>query len=514
MHWPNSRIFYDILAQSASPGFAIHAQSLLEAAEEQLARTTAQSNLLSPLPGHQQLVARIAALKYAVAPVRKLPADILLEIFRIVADDLLIPFYYINWYSNRHFRPAFRLASVCSYWRQLMSTAPRLWPTSMTLQFSRFGCSPQYLDVAKTLLQRSNPYSLDITVDGRGLNVEPSLALHVIFVAMNVASRWQRISMDCDIVPFLRAARTPGPLIHLTEINLHNLNWDETDEPSAFFLDAPKLTRVSLRTSHATKLLLPWSQLTKLQLEGVESPGFLAVLEQCISVVNLRLVGYICDEDVIAPSALSTIVSLVHLSNLKLSVTEDHCTFDPLFRHFTFPSLINLTLNAPGADDTPEIGESFPSFLARCSALSDLSISCFDMNETALSDILLNIPSLTSLTLAACFYCVDNAFFERLTYRPTDLVPPAPCLQRLHLDGVNDRYSQDVVLAMVCSRWWTDDALRLPAPRVARWQNIYICGRDPPEVVLSDAFKAAMAELRAEGLVFEVEEYEETHGDN
>ncbi|KAF7301099.1 hypothetical protein MIND_00673900 [Mycena indigotica] len=506
MHWPNSHIFYDILAQTASPGFAIHAQSQLEEAEQQLTQMTAQTDPLCQ--ASQQLVARIAALKYAVSPIRKLPADILLEIFSRVEDGHdWSRFHHLS--TNAHFRHVFRLASVCSYWRQLLLTAPRMWPTTVALQTSGFISFPQHFDVVNTLLQRSNPYLLNITVDGLRRDVGTYLHSLVISIAMNVAHRWRSLRMEFDFVPFLRHAQTPGPLIHLTEISLHGMDWNETDQPSAFFLDAPKLTRVLLRTSNTTKLLLPWSQLTKLHLEGVESPGFLAVLEQCISVVNLHLVGYICDEDAIATSALSATVSLVYLTHLQLSVTEDHCTFDPLFRHFTFPSLINLNLNPADAlaDDLLEfeIGDFFPSFLARCSALRNLTILSSNMNETALDDILRNIPSLTSLTLSACFNCVDDAFFERLTYRATDLVPPAPCLQRLHLESVTDRYSQDVVLAMVRSRWWTDDTL-LPTPRVARWERIYICGCFPPEVVLSDAFRAAMAELCSEGLVFEVKE--------
>ncbi|KAF7301097.1 hypothetical protein MIND_00673700 [Mycena indigotica] len=515
MHWPNSRIFYDILTQSASPGFEIHARALLEEAEHQLSLTNAQPDPLGHGHGqtHQQLVARIAALKYALSPVRRLPADILLEIFqRVVPLNNSPRFPY--WFSspNTHFDCVLRLGSVCSYWRQLIITAPRLWPTSMSLN----GYKPSsYVDITRRLLQHSNPHPVDITIVGCALRLSASLQSHVTFTAISMAHRWRRISVECDIVPFLKAVPSSGPLYHLTEIDLKGLRWNENDKPSAFFLNAPLLTHVKLETSHPVKLLLPWSQLTKLELETVVgSSGFLTILEQCISMADLGLEDIICEEVGVSYASLQQpdmslldIVSLPHLRDLKVNMF-DYGTFEPFFCHFRFPSLRKVVIQAM-AGMGPDFDVSFLSFLQRCFALEHLEIFGCDLNSTLLGEILLCIPSLTYLNLHCCFYGVDDTFFERLTYRATDLNPPAPCLQRLRLESVGpgDHFSEDVILAMVRSRWWTKDtfqALPFP-PHVARWQYIHISADDSGlKAPLSDEFKTIVAEFRAEGLTCEV----------
>ncbi|KAF7301103.1 hypothetical protein MIND_00674300 [Mycena indigotica] len=501
MDWPHSHIFYDILAQSATPGFEDHARSLLGNAEQQISRMYVQPAASGQT--HQQLVARVAALKYAVSPVRRLPADILLEIFRTVIHESQA-----SSSGNEAFVPVFCLASVCFYWRQLVITAPRLWPTTMILRGP--ACSPQYLETTKTLLQRSSPYSLDITVRPRVLfsSREPPIMMtsNIMDIVVGSAHRWRRISVVFNATPFLSTTQLSGPLCHLCEIDFPQKL--VLDQRLALFLDAPKLTRVRLYGADFTKMLLPWSQLTKLKLGAVASSDFLIVLEQCNSLVDLELDGVVRGEDtIISFVSRASVISMPHLHDLRIAML-DYRTFDPFFSNFGFPSLLTLIIRTANVITEPELGQSFPSFLQRCPALEYLEFFGCILGRASLGSMLLRIPSLTHLKLNCCFDCVDNAFFERLTYRATDLDPPAPCLQKLELDCVGNNYSGDAVLAMVRSRWWESDAFQvLPtSPRVARWKAIYISASNYG-AKFSDEFKAAVAELCAEGLAFAVKVY-------
>ena len=75
----SSHVFQSILAQSAAPDFAALSRAMLASEEATLAQIEAQIKTL--LERRDLTRGRIAALKYAAAPVRLLPVDLLVEIF-------------------------------------------------------------------------------------------------------------------------------------------------------------------------------------------------------------------------------------------------------------------------------------------------------------------------------------------------------------------------------------------------------------------------------------------------
>ncbi|KAJ6451610.1 hypothetical protein C8R45DRAFT_752344, partial [Mycena sanguinolenta] len=58
--------------------------------------------------------ASVLALKYILSPMRTLPVELLAEIFDLAIDDYA------------HIRDAHRISQVCSDWRQIAHSTPRL----------------------------------------------------------------------------------------------------------------------------------------------------------------------------------------------------------------------------------------------------------------------------------------------------------------------------------------------------------------------------------------------------
>ncbi|KAF7299458.1 hypothetical protein MIND_00895700 [Mycena indigotica] len=492
--------FYTILAESAAPGFERQARSLLVEEEAKLARIESQLKMLLWTRDRQR--ARIAALKYVVSPVRMLPADVLLVIFKQAF-----------WLGLGSFEPpsrlVLRLASVCAYWRQLVISSPRLWAWAMKLNVSNI--SPWYTEVTKTVFQRSSPHPLSITMTCR--DHKKPVSATVVKTVLSFAHRWSRINVNFDLTPFLNAAPRPTLLEHLTFAKLA-LSQGAKGKESDIFLHAPKLFDLSISIGRLAKLPLPWSQLTKLELTTYRpftSSEFLATIEQCTSVSDLQVDsdGWEQGDDISIPPHF---VSLPRLRNLNLRMSGN---LDPFFAHFTFPALSKLDVYLDwSVSFENSLRGPFSAFLGRCTALEELEIFGSEMNSETLDDILLNIPSVVDLQLICCFACVDNAFFERLTYREMDANPPAPRLEAINLENVGDCYDEDVVVAMVRSRWWKDEVYNaLPTPPgVARWKNISISANDTDGAELSDEFKAVMQDICAEGLNFDVYTYTRPSG--
>ncbi|KAJ7059891.1 hypothetical protein C8F01DRAFT_989045 [Mycena amicta] len=485
--------FYEILARAAAPGFERQSRFLLVEAEATLTQIEAQIQTLLYARDRQR--ARVAALKYAVAPVRMLPADILTEIFLNVVKPPS---------RSKQVKRALNVSGVCAYWRQLALSTPRLWDMPMILDAS--SVSPEYAAVTNDILERSSPHPISLALvmadDTKPIS---SVLLKTVTAFVH---RWGKIDVDFDILPFLKLVPAQT-LHHLTSASFKLLRGTR-GPPSALFLDAPRLSGLylSIRDLSIDTLPFPWSQLMELNLTiRPFSPLLISTISQCTSLRDLRLNAVAWRPGGLPP--VSHVVILPHLKSCALRIVQqedgDLCTFTPFFAQFGFPMLQSLELRVDMDDEEAFLGDAFAPFLGRCPSLEHLRILFCDMGSDALGNILLNVPSLKTLELSYCQYCVDHAFFERLTYRPMEsTAPAAPCLQKIKLEAAGDDYDEESIREMILSRWWSDEALQaLPAaPLVARWTDISVYEYGSEEC--SKDFAAAMNELRAQGLRVDV----------
>ncbi|KAJ7057545.1 hypothetical protein C8F01DRAFT_319351 [Mycena amicta] len=478
--------FSDILQVArlgaAAPGFERQSRSLLVEAEATLAEIESQIQTLLYARDRQR--ARVAALKSAVAPVRMLPADVLTEIFLSVVKRS----------TSKRVKRALRVSAVCADWRQLALSTPRLWDMPMILNVCNV--SPGYAAVTNDILERSSPHPIAITLVIGDVTKPISSALVKTVIAF--VHRWRSINVNFDLLPFLQSV--PAQTLHHLTSATFNLLAETTSPPSALFLDAPRLSDLRLSIHDLSTLAFPWSQLTELNLSIGPSPLLLGTIGQCTSLCDLRL-NAVAWKDGDLP-LVSHAVILAHLKTFVLMIVQEDSylgTFTPFFAQFTFPTLQRLEIRLAMDDEEAFLGDAFAPFLGRCPSLDYLRISSCDMDSDALEDILLNVPSLKTLQLSSCPYCVGNAFFERLTHRQTGFTA-APCLKKVVLSEVGDDYDEECIREMILSRWWSNEALQtLPAPpRVARWRNISVLNYASQGC--SEDFEAAMNELRAQGL--------------
>nr|GAT57491.1 predicted protein [Mycena chlorophos] len=103
--------FYDLLARFTAPGLESQAQPMLHAAKADLAQIDAQIAELAAARNRQ--CRRVAAIQYAMSPLRMVPSEILTQIFRATIDADMRK---LTQRSNANFKSILRLASVCSNW--------------------------------------------------------------------------------------------------------------------------------------------------------------------------------------------------------------------------------------------------------------------------------------------------------------------------------------------------------------------------------------------------------------
>ncbi|KAJ7865670.1 hypothetical protein B0H13DRAFT_2203269, partial [Mycena leptocephala] len=73
---------------------------------------------------HERAIA--AALQSILAPIRTLPVELLAEIFSLTIRE--VPDKLPPWPRKpSHVKDAFRVAHVCSDWRWIATSTPRLW---------------------------------------------------------------------------------------------------------------------------------------------------------------------------------------------------------------------------------------------------------------------------------------------------------------------------------------------------------------------------------------------------
>ncbi|KAF7299471.1 hypothetical protein MIND_00897100 [Mycena indigotica] len=497
-------VFYNLLAESATPGFGKQATSLLAEAETTLIRMETELKALSAACDFQR--SRVAALKYIVAPIRILPEDLLIEIFKRVVSgsQQRLDFGFdinIRGIPACRFKEVLCLSSVCNYWRRVLLATPHLWVMPMILNASN--ASSAYAETTAVMLQRSFPHPVDILLHLR--KPQHAMSRKLIAVVVSSALRWSSIKANFDIIPFLQNA-PKGTLPHLShvELDLQNAPAVQGNQSSSLFVDAPQLSLVSIDINGISRLQLPWSQLRQLELIDEHHP--LLVLEaiaQCTSATRLKLGCNAWRADHATSSG--NVVSLPHLRELELDIGGG-LTMTPIFALFAFPCLKSLEIKMDGISPL-SLSTAFPSFLQRSPNLEKLEISDCDLDAGELSAILLNIPSLVSLELYGCTSCVDNSFFQRLTYHEAAPNPAAPCLRRINFEYVGDDFDEQPILDMIRSRWWTDEELQARAvpPKVARWESITIWGDLEDNRDFMEEFQDEIEEISAEGLALDIQ---------
>lgn len=411
------------------------------------------------------------------SPIRKLPLEILAEIFQLACEESFNELR--DTYRTIPIFPTvpFLLASICSLWRKVVFTTPHIWSLTVTgcclsVDGSLDECSRPILRMA---LEKSKPMPLSLKYPESRKDWDEDLlprllrcrelTLTGLRVGRSDLSRWLETTPNIEVLEF------------------ENPNSRVEDDDG--IVDVSKLAPCirSLRLHNWREdLLFAWESITSLQLSYSQSDHALKLLSLCMNlqVLNVTRATQEPRMTAIAPNSSSTItINLPHLCSLTISVTYPTALLAQLFPVLNTPGLkmLSLTggrmkhrnsmlLNTRYADLHALLTSNIPYFMQRHSA----TLSTLILHDCALDTSVL-LPILTSVPTLTCFHmhCLSNTSVQG-SGRIISLYPaitrgllPAlsetmtgvilPQLQQLDLGLLGDSFEDAEFVDMVQVRW-------------------------------------------------------------
>jgi hypothetical protein len=356
--------------------------------------------------------------KSLIAPVRKLPPEILAEIFLLTYSSIRFSG------TAGHGMPA---AKVCYSWHHIAISTNKLWSCiTITLEH---GLPPLTLQRLQEVLELSGNTLLDLTLDNfadHELTLSEQMKSSEVFLVIHKHSQrckyltlqgllslvLQFFRIDASPQPFNSESGTLLPQLH----SLYSLELDIEDNPDPEevaqmvlripFTSAPKLRNVSiLRTfthHEGISFELPWRQLDTLMFGARRLSEFFNALLESITVTQACLYDcfFLCERD---QSQLLPPISSDTLTSLRFeSVNRETCTaMSVCFDKFTLPHLRELyigreTVSYQHILDWPT--DPFKGFVNRSGfPITMLTIFRVPMKDSTLIDILECLPRLEVL---------------------------------------------------------------------------------------------------------------------
>ncbi|KAJ7162941.1 hypothetical protein C8R46DRAFT_331513 [Mycena filopes] len=472
-----------------TPAFESYAKMLIEASEANIARIESQIRDLERLCDRER--GTIAQLRMAIAPVRKLPGELLVEVFRHTCADYTFD-------NTSTIKKVQALSHVCAYWRRVAITTPRLWTEALDIRLDKTP-THAYLAGLKEWLRRSAPFPIDIRLECRRRDIDSAA---VVGAVVTTAHRWSRadfhlpsLSGFCNI-----------PSTALKQLRTLRLQSQDAANPRALlaFSLAPNLDTLTLHTRYPTRLMMPWSQLTCLDLVTNSAQEGLDTLFQCPNLVTVEL-------SIPAWPQLPDLAEIRPTTFGKLETFVLRFDFDepgflaPLFVGLALPVLKRFKIALSSELEWPSM--EFTQFQLRSPNIESLSISYSSLDSNDLMAILRHSPTLSKLDLQCCRHAFDEYIAVSLCASHQSLTQLVPRLHSLTVvEGCYD-FEEHTLSALIAGRWWTDAQLAgfpLP-PRVSRWSYIFIDrDQDEPESVISPEFTAELDEYKRQGLKVEI----------
>ncbi|KAJ7162977.1 hypothetical protein C8R46DRAFT_1193623 [Mycena filopes] len=470
--------------------FESQAKILIEASEANIARIESQIRDLERLRDRER--GTIAQLRMAIAPVRKMPAELLVKIF--LETCVLDLFHRYRLYNKEAMKQVQTLSHVCAHWRQIAITTPRLWSDVLPIKLGKTP-TEAYIAGLKEWLGRSAPFPIPVH-----LSCVRTVDTAAVFAALlTVADRWSDAHFQLPSLSVLSSIPS-NALKQLQKLTVESP--DSISAPMAAFLLAPNLRVVSLEIAHIAPLMMPWSRLTHLTVTSGFPQECLDTLVRCQNLViaNFTMPAWPGRPDVseLKPTTLGK------LEFLQLDILDSTLgSIAPFFACLALPALHHLLLDLDY--DLDWATTEFTQFQLRSPNIESLGITSSGLDSEVLMPILRHTPALSNLTLRGCPEAFDETVATALSSSHQTHTQLVPRLHTLSIDQGCPFLGEDTLDALVAARWWTDDqlvAFPLP-PQVSRWSDIYIhrdVGDDDPEEDLSPEFEAKLDEYRRQGL--------------
>jgi hypothetical protein len=262
----------------------------------------------------RRINARIQKYKGLLAPDRRLPADVVAEIFLECLGDGQLSYTFP---AARGVTTSLLLAHICSAWRAVAFSTARMW-LSLHLDVYRLSVESACA-LAKHWFSRSGEaLPLSLTCCG------PSTYTPILEIVKAYASRWEKLSLDTSISSLRSISQTPIKLFSLLDTLTLRFDAETPVSSVTIFGNASSLRRVILPATEPREasfetwkapIIFPWHQLTHYE-SGHPSNSFesLQHLSLCPNLIECRMtvVGSMWPEVIILPVALPQL-RLLHL---------------------------------------------------------------------------------------------------------------------------------------------------------------------------------------------------------
>ncbi|KAJ7137824.1 hypothetical protein C8R44DRAFT_766284 [Mycena epipterygia] len=499
---------------SGSPGLTNvenQVKGLIEAAEVNIERLTVQIRELSYMRDKERDI--LSTLRAMVAPIRKLPTELLVAIFKFAVHTPLFD----NNPINRHdpctsmfntdayavLPKVLRLSHVSPYWRQIVHSTPQLWAEGvLAVDWGSDDLPETYLDGLNALLSHSSPSPLSVSLVQTAASASASAS--VARIILPTAERWRNLHIDVVSFPYFDTL-PPGTFNALEKLNIQCFM---EQHALTGFQSSPRLRSLSLGTvygleSNVHLFQMPWSQLTDLTIDDESLGGCRNILLQCSNLISARF-RTSHEWDFPLSAVESPIVMLPFLKTLIMSFygATVEIGFEAFFIPLALPSLQTLELEFNPEDREFWPTDMFSEFQIRSPNIEQISLLHAPIDSEGLITLLRHGSALTTLNIQNSWGCVNDAVFHALRYDHADPAPLAPRLQELYFEFVGKNFKEGSFEDAIRSRWWKGECppAGVALPRVARLKKVMLRTGYSAEDALSEGLRARMQELERQGL--------------
>ncbi|KIK66577.1 hypothetical protein GYMLUDRAFT_37736 [Collybiopsis luxurians FD-317 M1] len=365
--------------------------------------------------------ADIEALQVTVSPIRRLPLEILSEIFVhcLPKKKFIRP--------SPH-EPPLLLTQICRRWRDVAISTSKLWSSILITVTER--CHPD-ISLVQTFMDRSAMHPLSFRINESLADADFTGSLHSEVFGLLWAShvRWKDIQLDYRDwrMPESSLAKIVQTPPSLETLSLHREYWDsEALDPLRRLSHAPHLRKISwsgvLKGYPNPADIMPLESLQKLSLDHtLTKADFMQNLRRSTQLVSCTLSVYLASPIGVDPDAANVRLTFPNLKSFDITTdAADEQIFDVL----ELPSLETLRIS-----NLIDLGRTESRFWS-LSAFKELHLrSRFSLNELDLSgtDIkpgeLLQVLRMFTDTLQTLnlsndhteHACVDDVVLQELT---------------------------------------------------------------------------------------------------
>ncbi|KAF8208499.1 hypothetical protein K438DRAFT_275591 [Mycena galopus ATCC 62051] len=404
----------------------------------------------------------VAALKHILAPIHILPVELLAAIFELAIGD------------DTHIKDAYRLSQVCENWRQVAHGTPQLWTRRLQIDL-KSGYSKVYADGLKAWLARSVPLPIHISLMLRSTDINPRMLEDVL----SIAPRCRCLELGqgrFPLPPHLISQLFQSRLDILEQLDLWEIHDIGVVDRGIDLIAIPRPRLRTLRIcigSNSSQILMPWSQLTDLSL-FVKAPNIaLDILSYCANLIRASISTPRSGDKLLRERNIHALTYL-HTLSVTLFGVDEHIT--PFLDFISAPVLRELQMHYTLGHWTEA---HFTAFQLRAPPITRLEISSANITSDDLRAAILHAPSLTHLEILFCDHSFDDALIRALHYKD-GVTPLVPCMHHFVFRPHKHEFTQDILAAMIISRWCTDTKLasHVGTPIVARWTHVELQGFD------------------------------------